>query len=170
MKSKLVSIKRIIENEIGERIDTRNRRRDLTYARAVYCKIGRDMGLSLSAVGSLINRDHATVMHNVNTILPFALEIDYYSRLYQTLYALVEKNDEKNNKSRKHKYNVIKALTEKVEELQKDNVALNYKLMLLEKDKSPFDKMLDGLSKEEIDEVLEKLGIMVRAIKSRVYI
>lgn len=169
MKNKLVSIKRIIEREIGERIDTRNRRRDLTYARAVYCQIGRDLGLSLAAIGETLNRDHATVLHALRVIYPFAMEQGYYIRLYQTLSAIVEKDKKSKNKIEQGKFDAMKNLAIKVEELEKENVALKYKLQLVQDGSDPFNKLVSDLSKDELDEVYEKLDIMVRAIKSRVY-
>lgn len=170
MKNKLISIKRIIESEIGERIDTRNRRRDLTYARAIYCRLGRDMGLSLSAIGETLNRDHATVLHSLRVILPFAEQNDYYVKLYQTLSAIIDTNkkDDKPEVDKKG-YRVIKSLASKVEELQKENAALKYKLQLIQDGSDPFTKMVSKLSKDELDEVYDKLSIMVRAIENRVY-
>lgn len=169
MKNKLISIKRIIEREIGERIDTRNRRRDLTYARAVYCQIGRDLGLSLSAIGETLNRDHATVLHAVRVIFPFAMEQGYYLRLYQTLSAIVDKDKKKKERVEQGKFDTVKNLADRIDELQKENVALKYKLQLVQDGSDPFTKMVNDLSKDELDEVYEKLDIMVRAIKSRVY-
>ena len=169
MKNKLISIKRIIEKEIGERIDTRNRRRDLTYARAVYCQIGRDLGLSLAAIGETLNRDHATVLHALRVIYPFAMEQGYYSRLYQTLSAIVEKDKKNKSKIKQDKFDAMKDLALRLEEMQKENVALKYKLQLVQDNSDPFVKLARDLSKDELDEVYDKLDIMVRAIKSRVY-
>jgi DNA-binding transcriptional ArsR family regulator len=167
MKNKLVSIKRIIENEIGERIDTRNRRRDLTYARSVFCQLGRDMGLSYSAIGQVLNRDHATTMHNVKVILPFALREKYYKGMYETLKTLTYGEKEE---ASQESFDMIKELSNKVEALQKDNDAMRYKLMLLSKDRENFNALFEGLNEEEIDEVHNKMSIFVKAIKSRVYL
>jgi len=168
MKSRLVSIKRIIENEIGERIDTKNRRRDLTYARAVFCRTGRDMGLSLSAIGQVINRDHATVLHNLRVVYPFAEREIYYKRLYEVLRAVVDEGSQ--TEEVEEKFDSTKELAEMVETLQKDNDALRYKLRLLKDNESNFNSLLQGLREEEIDEVYNKLDIFVKAIKSRVYL
>jgi phenylacetate-coenzyme A ligase PaaK-like adenylate-forming protein len=167
MRNKLVSIKRIVENEIGERIDTRNRTRYLTYARAVYCKTGRDMGLSLSSIGKEIKRDHATVLHNLNNIFDFAMQDPYYRRLYQTLSAVfqIEQTEEVN----KQDFDAVLKLSEKVEELQKENDALRHKLLLLKENENGFSHLFEGLTKGEVDDVYNKLNIFVKAIKGRVY-
>ena len=167
MKNRLVSIKRIIENEIGERIDTKNRRRDLTYARAVFCRTGRDMGLSLSAIGKVINRDHATVLHTLRNVYPFAEREIYYKRLYEVLRAVVDEGSQ--TEEVEEKFDSTKELAEMVETLQKDNDALRYKLHLLKDSKANINALLEGLREEEIDEVYNKLNIFVKAIKTRVY-
>lgn len=168
MRNKLVSIKRIVENEIGERIDTRNRTRYLTYARAVYCKTGRDIGLSLSAIGKEINRDHATVLHSLNNIFDFAMQDPYYRTLYQTLGAVFQ--DVSNREVPKMEdFDAMLKLSQKVEELQKENDALRHKLVLLRQDENGFGKLFEGLTKDEVDDVYNKLNIFVKAIKSRVY-
>jgi hypothetical protein len=167
MRNKLVSVKRIVENEIGERIDTRNRTRYLTYARAVYCKTGRDMGLSLSAIGKEIKRDHATVLHSLNNIFDFAMQDPYYRRLYQTLSVVFQ--SEQTEEVKKEDFDAVLKLSEKVEELQKDNDSLRHKLLLLKQDENNFSKLFEGLTNEEVDEVYNKLNIFVKAIKGRVY-
>jgi len=168
MKSRLTSIKRIIENEIGERIDTRNRKRSLTYARSVYCKIGRDMGLSFSAIGKEINRTHCNVMHTVNNIYPFAEKEVYYRGLYEVLRAVIDEDNK--DVEDEEKFSTTKRLAEMVDELQKENDSLKYKLKLLKQDEGNFNNLLKGLRPEEIDEVYNKLNIFVKAIKNRVYL
>jgi len=167
MKSRLVGIKRIIENEIGERIDTRNRRRDLIYARAVFCKTGRDMGLSLSAIGKVINRDHATVLHTLNNVYHHAEKEVYYKRLYEVLKVVVDEGAQ--TKEVKDRFDANKELSDMIEELQKDNDALRYKLVLIERNKDRFAELFEGLTEEDIDEVYNKLNIFVKVIKTRVY-
>ena len=167
MRNRLVSIKRIIENEIGERIDTKNRRRDLTYARAVFCRTGRDMGLSLSAIGKVINRDHATVLHTLRNVYPFAEKEVYYKRLYEVLKAVVDEGVQ--TEEVEDKFDTTKELADMVDTLQRDNDALRYKLQLLKQDRGNFNTLFEGLAEEEIDEVYNKLSIFVKAIKTRVY-
>jgi hypothetical protein len=167
MKSRLVSIKRIIENEIGERIDTKNRRRDLTYARAVFCRTGRDMGLSLATIGEAINRDHATVLHTLNNVYPFVEKEVYYKRLYEVLKVVIDEGAQSEEVD--GKFDSTKEFADMVDALQKDNDALRYKLLLLKEKGDIFNELLEGLRPEEIDEVYNKLSIFVKAIKTRVY-
>ena len=175
MRNKLVSIKRIIENEVGERIDTRNRKRYITYARAVYCKAGRDLGFSFSSIASEINRDHASVMHTVKNIFPFSQEEPYYKDLYNVISVVVDKHlrdakDEAEQKIVEEDFDYTKQISKKVDELQRENDSLKYKLALLNRDQTNFNNLFEGLREEEIEEVYNKMNIFVKAIKSRVYL
>lgn len=171
MRNRLVSIKRIIENEVGERIDTKNRKRMVTYARAVFCQLGRDLGFSYDAIGSVINKDHATVMHNVKNIFPFSQKEYYYRNLYETAKHLKYfKEDREAQAEVKQEFNALMELSKKIDELQKERDALSFKLMLLQKDESKLTSLFDGLQEHEIEEVYNKMTIFVKAIKSRVYL
>ena len=171
MKNRLVSIKRIIENEVGERIDIPNRRRMVTYARAVFCQLGRDLNFSYEEIGSVINKDHATVMHNVKNIFPFSQKEYYYKNLYETAKHLKYFKEEKEAEAEvKQEFNALMELSEKIDELQKERDALSFKLMLLQREENSFSTLFDGLQEHEIEEVHNKMKIFVKAIKSRVYL
>lgn len=171
MKNKLVSIKRIIENEIGERIDTKNRRRYLTYARAVYCKAGRDLGLSFSTIGQLINRDHATVMHSVKVIFPFSQEDSYYRNLHEVISSVVEAAlNKEEERDINDDVDRVKRMAMKIERLQRERDALEHQLLLLKSSSARFTDLFEDLKEEEIEEVYNKLNIFVKVIKNRVYL
>lgn len=169
MKSRLISLKKIIEKEVGHKIHTPSRKRSHTYARAIYCQVAREMSgskpYSLSEIGELINRDHSTVLHSLRVVFPFAMEESSFKLLYLTLRAMFVdgEQDEEN-------FDEIQTLGERVIALEKDNDALRQKLDLLRFGSNTFDMLVDGLSKEEIQEVYDKLSIMVKAIKNRVYL
>ena len=169
MKSRLISIKRIIEKEVGESISTKRRTTGLTYARAVYCKIAREMGgqnsITLSEIGKVINKDHSSVFHNINVIFPFAIKESSFRELYLTLRAIFVENLEEPSK-----FDDMKALSEKIIDLEKENTSLEHRLNLLRYESRRFEKLVEGLSKEEIDEVFDKMNIFVKAIKNRVYL
>lgn len=169
MKSRLISLKRIVEKEVGHKLHTPNRKRNYTYARAVFCKVAREMRTpkpySLSEIGEMLNRDHASVLHNINVIFPFAMQESSFKLLYLTLRAIfVTGQEEEGN------FDEVQTLGEKIVMLEKENSALRQKLDLLKFGSGSFDKLIEGLSKEEIDEVYQKMDIFVKAIKSRVYL
>ena len=87
MKSKLEILADLVETETGLNIRKRNRRREVTYARALYCKLARDVReegdrYSYKKIGNVISKDHATVMHNINVIFPSAMKEQKYKYLY----------------------------------------------------------------------------------------
>jgi hypothetical protein len=168
MKNKLIDIKRIVEKQTGYRIDIKDRRREVTYARAVYCKVARSLTpdgrpISLASIGEVINRDHASVLHNVRVIFPFAVKERNMDLLYKTLLTMFNRPDEIDN------FDEVADLSERLIELQKENDALRHKLLLVNNQVSEFDSLTQGLSEEEMKEVYERLDVMVRSIRGRVY-
>ena len=169
MKSRLISIRKIIEKEVGHRIDTKNRTRGYTYARAIYCKIAREISgpksYSLYEIGQEINRDHASVLHNLNVIFPFAIKEASFRRLYLTLKAIfVDQDRDLDN------FDEVRTLGERVIALEKDNALLRQKMDVLKYGTGRFEHLIDGLSEEEYKEVYDKMEIFVKAIKNRVYL
>ena len=169
MKDRLITLKRIIEKEVGFRIDTKGRKRQVTYARAVFCKIARDLNdsdrsITYKRIGDLIDRDHVSVLHNIKVIFPFSQQEKEYRLLYEAVSAMFIFDEKKEN------FDERKEIAERLIELEKENQALKHKLLLIAREGSRFDKMTDGLASEELEEIYEKLDIMVRAIRNRVYI
>ena len=169
MKDRLRSLRAIIEKEVGFRIDTKDKKRRVTYARAVFCKIARelndsDRAIALETIGDIINRDHASVLYNIKVIFPFSQEEKEYRILYEAVRTIFIFNENRTN------FDERKEVAERVIQLEKENQALKYRLLLVAREGSRFDKMTEGLDSEELDEIYEKLDIMVRAIKNRVYI
>ena len=62
--SKLKVIRTEVINRFKADITLKNRNRELVYGRAVYYKLCKDLtNHSLSDIGSLISKDHATVLN-----------------------------------------------------------------------------------------------------------
>jgi len=119
----------------------------------------------VSEIGKVINKDHSSVFHNINVIFPFAIKESSFRELYLTLRAIFVENLEEPSK-----FDDMKALSEKIIDLEKENTSLEHRLNLLRYESRRFEKLVEGLSKEEIDEVFDKMNIFVRAIKNRVYL
>jgi hypothetical protein len=171
MKNTLISIKKIIEKEIGRRIDTKDRYRDLTYARAIFCKLGRDLydhnntPATYTLIGKVIGRTHATVMHNIEVVFPYAMQQREYKYMYETLKEMFF-NQTKVDSSMPEEEKL--SFADKIIALEKKNAALQHKLDLLMGNNN-FNTMTHGLSEEEMAEVYERLDLMVKSIKKRVY-
>lgn len=160
MKDKLGQLKKQIEIAVENRIDTPCRKRHLTYARAVFCKIAREsMGMTLSDVGKAINRDHATVMHNIKVVFPFAVKETRFQDIYDALKDEYKPKKVVKKDSGQDTINLIS-------KLRSENTYM--KRMLNNRDR--FDNLFDNLRVDEVDEVYNKLEIFVKAaVKNRVY-
>ena len=171
MKDRLRSLKNAIEKEFGHPIDTPLRKRHFTYARAVYCKVAREMSngaITHEQIGKLINRDHATVMHNIKVVFPFAIREKWFKDLYDAL-VLLYKEDEKESLENLKKIDTQTILRDRVVRLIRQNKDLKEKIAVVEKGEGMFTDLYRELSYEELQEVYDKMKIMVKAIKSRVY-
>lgn len=173
MITKLLEVKGVIEKEIGERIDTKNRKRPLTYARAVYSMIGRDMGIPYAHIGEVIDRDHATIIHSVKKVFPFAMQDDNYKRIYETLKALMVPKDKiKKRKMGRPKKNILKEfnafrdMNDRMNLLTQENESLRRRLKNLERDNAGITDLTKGLSEDELEQLYYKMSLFVKAIKS----
>lgn len=160
MKDKLRQLKKQIEVAVENRIDTPCRKRHLTYARAVFCKIAREsMGMTLSDVGKAINRDHATVMHNIKVVFPFAVKETRFQDIYDALKDEYKPKKVVKKDSGQDTINLIS-------KLRSENTYM--RRMLNNRDR--FGNLFDNLRVDEVDEVYNKLEIFVKAtVKNRVY-
>ena len=62
-------IKTITEDVTGMKLTDPARKKDLVTARAIYYKLARaNTGKSLSVIGKLVGRDHASVLHGINSL------------------------------------------------------------------------------------------------------
>jgi len=62
-------IKEKVENETGLKLETKSRDLDSTIARWLYFKIAKlNTGYSLNKIGSLVNRDHSTVVYGLKNV------------------------------------------------------------------------------------------------------
>lgn len=162
MKDKLKQLKKQIEVAVEDKIDTPCRKRHLTYARAVFCKIAREsMGMTLSDVGNAINRDHATVMHNIKVVFPFAVKETRFQDIYDAL-----KDEYKPKKLIKKTKDSGQDTIKLISNLRKENASLKRKIDTRDR----FNNLFDSLREDEFDEVYNKLNIFVKStIKNRVY-
>lgn len=162
MSHKLEVIKKLIDKELGYDIGGKLRKREAVYARAVYFKIGREVypKMSFAELGKSLNRDHATVLHAINKVMPHAMEHERFNLLTESLrYSLSPRSDKKS---------VAEYIVEN-NSLYQQNVELTHKLSTMIQE-NRFLRLVEQLDEAEKDEVFYKLDIFVRSIKSRVYL
>ena len=168
MKRKLRGIKNLIEKELGARIDTPSRKRELTYGRAIFCKVARECKtglrpISLKDIGEAINRDHASVLHNLNTVFNYAVQEHDFMELYETLHHMFVQQEEQEEVDPNSIFDRITFLENCVSELET-------KLAKSEMKNGRFASVTKNLSEQELEEIYELVDLRTRAIKSRVYI
>ena len=89
---------RVIIDEVIKKFDAditqKNRSRELVYGRAVYYKLCKNLtSHSLTEIGSLISKDHATVLHGLKVFETLEFNKDvYYINAYQELLGKLKLN------------------------------------------------------------------------------
>ena len=140
--------KKIIELETGVNVEIVSRKRNFVEARAMYYKLLRDVSnMTLQAIGDTVNKDHATIIHSLNSVDDWMRYDRKLADRYKNILYAIDKIDETDFNSLRYE-NIM--LNLKIEELTK-RLSSNrlYDLM----DKIPFDK-------EEA--VYDRLSVIVR--------
>ena len=140
--------KKIIELETGVNVEIVSRKRNFVEARAMYYKLLRDVSnMTLQAIGDTVNKDHATILHSLNSVDDWMRYDRKLADRYKNILYAIDKIDETDFNSLRYE-NIM--LNLKIDELTK-RLSSNrlYDLM----DKIPFDK-------EEA--VYDRLSVIVR--------
>jgi len=176
MKDRLKIVRRIIEKQTGFDIKKQCRERDVTYARAVFCRVARSvktesgLPLSYSKIGSYVGRDHATVMHNCRVIFKHAYKEEPYRNLYNNVMSALDQL--KDTESEEAVYSHIESIEDVSRKLSEANnkiLELSYKISSYKNSSEKVSLLIQDLSDEEKEEVFERLNLIVKSIKSRVY-
>ena len=90
---KIEEILRLVELEVHANLNTKSRKRELVYARAIYYKLARHFTLqSYNIIGKLVSRDHSSVFYGIklfdNVISECEME---YLKLYKELKFIIGK-------------------------------------------------------------------------------
>ena len=82
-------IKTLVEQETNNSLDTKTRKRDIVYTRAVYFKLCRiHTQQPLSDIGKTVGKDHATVLHGIKVFNNVLIE---YEQSYLELFTKLDK-------------------------------------------------------------------------------
>ena len=93
-KERLIQLKDDVENFLGTpEIDTKDRSQILFEARIMYYVVAKKRNYSLSTIGKIVNRHHATVIHGI-TIHNNYMEFNKsYKILFDSLMVYLNMND-----------------------------------------------------------------------------
>lgn len=173
MTDRLNILRKIIKTEIGLDVASINKTNNYVFARAVYYKIARNLRgengehISLSAIGRTVKKDHASVIHSLKYSFDQAMNEPKYKSLYNKLSLMVEDPEWNQSKDFRKHYKTYTKISDIWK--QADSVWERYLKLKARAANNPVLDMMEGLSEEEVNEVAEKLNIMVKAIKNRVY-
>jgi len=150
MNSKLKEIRRVIEKQVGHPLDLNSRKRDVILARALYYKVARDFfngdsRFSLSAIGKELGKDHATVLHSIKR---------------------TGVEDESKDEVRSGYVKKFMRLKKKNSDLVLENERLQRLLDQASKSSDRFTKMTKHLDENQLEQVYEKVDLMVRVMNA----
>lgn len=168
MSTELKKLKKRIETETGVEIGIRLRKRDNAYARAVFCKVAYDMNnnrrrYSLEYIGKMINRDHATVLHNINNTFTAAIQDTYWYDLYHQLHSeyVAVKSEKMELFNPVWATNIVRRLNES----RRQNAKMKYDLENIRFHQGKFADLIKDLTDDERIEVFEKVKNFVTITK-----
>tara|TARA_R110002110_G_scaffold217117_1_gene431141 strand:- start:110 stop:688 length:579 start_codon:yes stop_codon:yes gene_type:complete len=166
---KLKQLKEIIDKEYNINIADRNRERDYSYARKVYCKLAREMGFTLQATGELVGIKHDAAYYHTrtfNTIEPKDLKIyKKVRRFYKDPTVIDLETATSIHRAEKKKYEAkITELLITIDKL-KTRTASTYKQKLVNDTLDIFIEWDDKTLKEFID---TRLNIFNKSLENRV--
>jgi len=169
MTVQLETIKNYIEANIKVSLKKKTRARDMCYARAVYYKLAKRYTVqSLSSIGKLVGRDHATVLHG----LKLFDEAIMYSEPLKIVYDSFSINVEnKNLEDADSNMLDIKNLAEQNKRLKRKVFKQNLEIDILKKQKieptnktEEFIDLINSVEEGKLDMLYTRLDAIVKMI------
>jgi len=169
MTVQLETIKDYIEANIKVSLKKKTRARDMCYARAVYYKLAKRYTVqSLSSIGKLVGRDHATVLHG----LKLFDEAIMYSEPLKIVYDSFSINVEnKNLEDADSNMLDIKNLAEQNKRLKRKVFKQNLEIDILKKQKieptnktEEFIDLINSVEEGKLDMLYTRLDAIVKMI------
>jgi hypothetical protein len=169
MTVQLETIKDYIEANIKVSLKKKTRARDMCYARAVYYKLAKRYTVqSLSSIGKLVGRDHATVLHG----LKLFDEAVMYSEPLKIVYDSFSINVENKNLEEADSNMLdIKNLAEQNKRLKRKVFKQNLEIDILKKQKiqptnktEEFIDLINSVDEDKLDMLYTRLDAIVKMI------
>lgn len=167
MRETLEALKATIEKSLKVDMDNLSRKREFTYARALFCKIAREVPINhkvptYSEIGSIINKNHATVLHLEKNTFHYAIQDPSYNSFYRTVKEIY--------------FNVVSeegvdfsALIEdslsEIDILKAQNEQLKKQLMVQGIIDERVSSQLSSLDERDLEVVIQKIETIVKAVR-----
>lgn len=174
MVDRLAVLREIIEAETGIDVASLAKTNKYVFARAVYYKIARSLRndngdiLSLSIIGRSVNKDHASVIHSLKYSFDQAMNESVFKSLFNKLCLMIEQPEWKFSSDKAKYYQTYASVSDMWD--RTNNLWERYLKLKAKTANNPILDLIADLSEEEVNEVSDKLSIMVKAIKNRVYL
>jgi len=165
-----------IEQELNvDLFKYRSKTNEMVFARAVAYYIFREgFGMSWTEVGKVFKKNHATVMHSVNKLMPYLKTLPKYQRVIDRLFLYVPMHRRANkeviietNVETRHEISKLLIMNDK---LKLDNSILHEELGKIHAELEAYRKgqqllsILKGVPEEKMTLVEERLSAMVRML------
>ena len=133
---------RVVEMVMGVRVNDNNRKRQVVEARMMFSSMLRDMGYSLKEIGTVLKKDHTTIIHYLRKLRELT-EVDRsLFKKYIKCRELLMLNEEPVNLAEE-----LERLHKKVEILKMENYILSEEKNELIKQLTSDDKRLQKIFK-----------------------
>ena len=156
---------RVIEDRLGVDLKNNSRHISFVYARALFYSLAYSTkSYSYSSIGKYVGRDHATVLHGINNVLPQALKIETYRKIYDELRVFIK--DEDNNLLRTHEDGIVNLYTE-IRKQNKIIEELSLQVVRMKIKNSIVDEAFKDLTPDESEELLDKMNLHSKVIRNQ---
>jgi hypothetical protein len=165
-----------IETELNvDLFKYRTKTNDMVFARAVaYCIFHEGFGMNWTEIGKIFKKNHATVIHSVNNIVPYIKTVDKYRRVLDRLLIYVPMHRRANKEvvidtdvQSRHEISKLLILNDK---LKLDNSILHEEIGKIHAELENYRKgqqllsILKGVPEDKMPLVEERLSAMVRML------
>jgi len=167
MRETLEALKATIENALKVDMDELSRKREFTYARAIFCKIAREVPINgkvvtYNEIGGIIKKNHATVLHLERKTFHYAIQDSNYNSFYRIvkeIYANVV-----NEEGVDFSESLMESLSE-IDILKAQNEQLKKQIMVQGVIEERVSSQLSTLDDRDVEVVIQKIETIVKAVK-----
>jgi len=147
-------IKRLIKMEYGYDVEAPTRKREFVEARAMYYTILKEFtNLTLDGIARTVNKNHATVLHSLKNFKYWRQQNKYLNLAYKNIIEKLNSLDDT------EEYQTINEIRKELIRLKLENFDLKNQ----KQDKGSIQQMIQHLSEEKIEEIKERISIMIKS-------
>jgi len=159
-KQALKHILSYVEGTFGTEIGTKSREHEIVLQRALYFKLALDTSKSsMSLIGKLVNRDHATVIHAKNNLFQEVMSDSVYSKAYHSYLSSLKPSTQSDYTD------LVNGLLAKVEQVNEINAVLNTLLNKEAEELTDNEVMYRNLNEEQRRIYDERAALVLKTFR-----